>query len=442
MADASSAPPPPGRLGLPWVGETLALLRNPFRFLDVRQQRYGDVFVSRVLGRTTVFLAGKEGAEAFYDPDNISRAHAHPYPIVDLFGGVNMEMYDGPRHRALKEIALSAFDVAAIDGYLPAMQSLISTRLAGWAGTDEFPAAAGLRNLAIELICRNLLGLTPGPATDAMCRDYGLVLKGIVSIPVAVPGTPYRQARASRDRLLETIRGIVRERRQVPGDDGLSRLLAARSSDGRAITDDEAVLEVHHIVIAGFIVYALMGEAMRRLAEDQSLRAACRSEVDSVGVGDLSIESLGKLARCREVVLETKRLVPLVPLAFGRAARTFTCGGCRVREGWRVYLALHLCNLDGRVYRDPGRFDPGRFAPPRAEHEQHPLAFIPQGAGPPSGHQCLGVQYSTYATLAFLAVLLAGYEWDLPAQSLAYRWNTIPPEPQDGMRVRLRPRSA
>jgi cytochrome P450 len=141
------------------------------------------------------------------------------------------------------------------------------------------------------------------------------------------------------------------------------------------------------------------------------------------------------------VVLETKRLVPLVPLAFGRAERDFTCAGFRVPQDWRVYLALHLCNVDPAVYRQPRDFDPDRFGPDRSEQLSHPLAFIPQGAGPPIGHQCLGLEYSTFLVLAFLAVAVQGYEWDLPLQNLAYRWNTIPPEPKDGLRVRLRARA-
>jgi hypothetical protein len=50
------------------------------------------------------------------------------------------------------------------------------------------------------------------------------------------------------------------------GTDALSRVLTAKAADGRTYTDEEAPLEVHHMVIAGFIVYALMAEAMRRLA--------------------------------------------------------------------------------------------------------------------------------------------------------------------------------
>jgi cytochrome P450 len=435
---------PPGRLGPPFVGQTLALVRNPFAFVERRHRRHGPVFKSRILGRTIVFLAGREGAEAFYDDTAISRQDAHPASHVELFGGRNMEMYDGDRHRGLKTITRAAFDDAALVHYLPDLQRLIEGRLEGWAAGDEISATAELRKLAIEAICLNLLGLEPGAATDRICLDYTRVLKGMVSVPTPVPGTPYGRARAARDRLLATIRDLVVAHRAAanPPDDGLTRLLAARTPDGRACTDEEAVLEVHHVVIAGFIVYALMGEVLRRLPERPDVAARCRAEVAEHAPPHtpLTVAGLRRMTTVTNLVMEAKRHVPLVPLAFGRARHTITVGGHDVPEGWRVYLSLRVLNLDPTVFHDPDTFDPDRFAAPRAEHHTHPLAFIPQGAGPPTGHQCLGLDYSTLLVLAFTAALLRGYEWDVPAQDFTLRWGTIPPEPKDGLRVRLRPR--
>jgi cytochrome P450 len=101
-------------MGLPLVGETPAFVRNPYRFLEVRRDRHGEVFRSNVAGRRVVFLSGIDGASAFYDPENIGREDAHPFLMTDMFGGTNFEMYDGPRHHALKTIALEAFDQAAL----------------------------------------------------------------------------------------------------------------------------------------------------------------------------------------------------------------------------------------------------------------------------------------------------------------------------------------
>lgn len=425
-------------MGPPLLGETPAFLRNIFHFLDQRQRRHGNVFKSRVLGRRVVFLAGTEGAEAFYDSENISRADAHPYPFVDLFGGVNLEMYDGPRHFALKSMALTAFDLDAIAGYLPDMQRLIEAHLDRIADTGEVSATGELRRLAIDAISLNLMGLEPGPATDVVARDYGAVLTGLLSFPLAIPGTPYRRARAARDRLFERITGVIAERRAQPRNDGLSRMLGARAADGRVFTDDEAALEVHHIVIAGFIVYALMAEAVRHLAEQSELRARCAQEIrEYAPAGPLTMAALAKLRLTTSVILEVKRLAPLVPLAFGRARRTFTCGGFTVPEGWTVYLALSLINHDATIYRDPARFDPDRFGPARAEHRKHPMAFIPQGAEPPTGHRCLGLDYSTILATAFVALLVRSYEWDLPVQDLDYDWHQVPPAPKEGLRVRV-----
>jgi retinoid hydroxylase len=436
------APLPPGSLGFPLLGETPAFLRNIFLFLEQRRQRYGNVFKSSALGRKIVFLAGIDGAEAFYDPENISRADAHPYPLVAMFGGINMEMYDGPRHQALKAMALTAFDHAALAGYLPELQRLIQSTLQRLSAEPEWSGVIELRRLAIESICSNVMGLEPGADTESLTHDYGFVLKGILSPPLPLPGTHFAKGRAARDRILAKIRAVIAERRAAPGNDGLSRMLTATAADGRTYSDAEALLEVHHMVIAGFVVYALLAESLRHLALQPELRERCVEEVQAHAPGGpLTMTSLAPLRLCTNVILEAKRWTPLVPLAFGRARRSFSCGGFRVPEGWTVYLALFLNNRDASIYADPDRFDPDRFGPGRAEHRKHALAFIPQGAEPPTGHRCLGLDYSTVLGTAFLALLLRGYEWELPPQNLEYNWKTVPPVPVDGLRVRLRPRA-
>jgi cytochrome P450 len=427
-------------MGLPLVGETPAFVRNPYRFLEVHRDRHGNVFKSNVAGHRVVFLSGIDGAAAFYDPENIGRDDAHPFLMTDMFGGTNFEMYDGPRHLALKTIALEAFDQAALAGYLPDMQLAIETWLERHTDGIPFPAMSALRGLAINAICRNVMGLGPGPETEAMTRDYGLLLAGLAAtLPVRIPGTTYGRAMTARDRLLGRIRAVVEERRARPGADGLSRILSATAPDGRTYTDDEAVLEVHHMVVAGFVVYAHMAEVVRRLAEHPGLRARCAEEVARQAPdGPLSMQALSRIPTCTAVVMEVKRFVPLVPLAFGRARRTFACDGYEVPEGWRVYLALHLVNRDPSIYAEPERFDPDRFRPGREEHRQHPLAFIPQGSNPPTSHRCLGLEYSTLLTLAFLTILVRGYDWRLPRQRLDLDWGKRPPEPRDGLMVQLR----
>ncbi len=437
--DPSALPLPPGSMGAPLVGETLALVKNPYAFLEERRRRHGPVFKSRVLGRRVVFVSGPDASAAFLDPDNVTRERAHPTHVRELFGGVNMNMFDGPRHLALKTMALEAFGPAAIATYLPDLQRLFEAALARWAQQGEVRAAEELRRVSIEAIALNVMGVQPGSDTDTLRRDYFEVLEGMMSLPIPLPGTKYSRARKARDRILAVFRRTIAEHREKPRSDGLSRILAARASDGSTYTDEEAVLELHHIVIAGYIVFALLAELLVRLAREPGVRARIADEIRThLGSGPVTLEGLGGLRYAGRAVMEAKRTAPILPLAFGKARRSFRTGGFRVPTGWDVWWALSLSNSDGGVFVQPETYDPERFADGRAEHKRHRCAYVPQGAEPPTSHRCLGLEYSTHVSLVFLVVLLRSFDWDFPEQDLGTRWDRTPPEPKDGLRTRFR----
>lgn len=430
---------PPGSLGLPWIGETLPVLENPFAFFEAKRAKHGNVFRSRILGRTIVVISGPTGASAFLDQANVTREKAHPSHVRELFGGINMNMFDGTRHANLKSLALKAFDRAAFADYLPPMQAMIEATLARLAAGGEFRAVDELRQLAIEAICKNVLDLDRGERTAQLCKDYVVVASGMLSVPLPLPGTLYSRAKKSRDRVLTVLREIIAERRANPRNDGLSRILQARTPDGTGVSDDEVMLELHHMVIAGYIVFGLLVELLLRLDREPAL---CKRALDEVQrltpSGPVTLEQLLAMDFVTRLVREAKRMAPIVPLVFGTAARDFEVDGFTIRQGWGVWWGLSLSNQDPAVWTEPKRFDPDRYAPDRAEDQKLEHAWTPLGSGPMTGHKCLGYDYSTYFTQVFLVALLRGYTWEIPEQSPDYYWNRTPAEPRDGLRMTLR----
>lgn len=451
---AAAAPPaaplPPGGGGLPLLGETLPFLRDGFGFVASRTARHGPIWQTRILGRRTAVLAGPDASGRFIDSE-VQRAGAMPPHVQELFGGSCLPLLDGDPHLSRKTFILQAFTRDALAGYLPLIERMVAAAFERWSAQEEVVWIPELKRLSIEVICATVMGIPPGAETEALRADYQLVLRAFSHLPVPLPGTAYSRGRAALARILARFEAAIADHRREPRNDGLSRILAATDGAGRRIGLEECKVELHHLIIAGFIVFAELAAIVRQLTRHPDVRARLEAEVaglparrEDAGAGagsGLTHEALAGAPYLLQVVMEVKRLCPILPVVFGKARQSFEFKGRTVPAGWMVLWALRASHVTAEIYPDPERFDPERFAPGRGEHLRHPYAFVPQGAGPALGHRCPGIDFASTLMQVFTIQLLRGYTWELPAgQDLDDDWSLIPPEPKDGLRARLRRR--
>jgi cytochrome P450 len=435
------APLPPGRRGIPYLGEVTAFLKDGFGFVEQRTRRHGPVFRTKIMGRPTVVICGPDASGQFIDQTLIQRDGAMLPHIQTLFGGRALPVLDGDEHRERKAFVMAAFTREALSGYLPEMQRLVRTALESWAAEPELRWLDGFKRLALETICTTILGLPDGPTFEAVARDYEIVGGGFSSLPIALPGTGFTKAKQALSRILAIYEQNIHEHQANPRQDGLSRILAAHSvKDGRAIRVDEARIELHHIVVAGLIVWAWFVTAVVELDRHPAVRERLRREVSALPPGPLTVEALMAAPFLRQVSMEIRRLSPVVHVFFGKARTTFEFGGYRIPEGWMVLWGIRSSHLWPQVYPDPERFDPERFSPERHEDGKHEHAFVPNGAGNPmTGHKCAGYEFAPLMLQTFLVELLrGGLRWSFtPGQDLSLDYSLIPPAPRDGLRARL-----
>jgi cytochrome P450 len=441
MSD-SDAPLPPGRTGLPLLGETLALMRDVFGFVETRAKQHGAVFRTRLLGRPTAVIVGPDATAKFIDESDVQREGAMPGNIEALFGGRALPVLDGEEHHLRKRMVMAAFTHDAVAGYVPALAALVDRALERWAAASEVRAADELRRLAIEAIGAAVVGLGPGPELDALRADYDLVLRGFHALPVTLPGSTFARAKQAMKRILAAWVRAIREHQSAPREDGLSRMLAAAASSS---LDPEAIArEIHHVVLAGVVVWAWCARAIIELDRNPGVRARLQAEVDAGGAAATpTVDAIEAMTYLDQVANEVRRISPVVPVSFGKARRTFTFAGHTIPAGWMVLWATAASHTRADVYPDPERFDPDRFAAGApAEATRHPCAFAPNGAGDVmTGHKCAGYFLAPTLLKIFLVQLLRRYTFALtPEQSLDYDWSQIPPPPRDGLRLRLQPR--
>jgi cytochrome P450 len=434
----SSAPRPPGSAGLPGLGETLAFVKDPFTFIQERRARHGRVFRTNLLGRMTAVLIGPEPLEAFYDPANVMREGANPGNIQTLFGGTGViNGLDGAAHATRKSSVSAALSREAVDAYVPVMTRFADAAFARWTTAGEIVWNEELKRFTIETLGAVFASIASEADLAALVKRCELIAAAFIALPIPLPGTSYTKGVRAKDESIAYYRELVRAHRAGSYDDGLSRLLAARTADGTTIGDAEAAGELNHLFLAGFIVFGQFAATIVHLTNlpdvRERLAAAIATLPDAPSAADLVANTY-----LMQVVNEVRRLTPIVPIVIGKARRAFVVDGFEIPAGWGVAAAVWHHDREAASFRDPERFDPDRFGA-RAEQDAHPYAYAPQGAGPPDGHRCPGFDLTTIFMALFTARLVRGYTWVLPPQDLTPNWALVPPVPRDGLRAVVQP---
>lgn len=433
-ADTSEKPLPPGSNGWPLLGETLAFIKDMFGFMRTRAEKHGPVFRSNVLGHPVAFIHGIEATETWLDERFVQREGSFPKNIQELFGGRSLPLLDGPDHKTRKELVMQAFRRDALASYLPRLELAVSRAFGRWSTAGEIGWIEELRRLAVEGICAAMFGLEPGAVLDAVLEDYQVLGRGFTGLPVDLPGTSLHAALGARDRILERWKQQIEAHSDHPSSLGVSRLLSARTPDGKQLAHDDLALELHHVVIAGMIVFAELGAMAVAFAKNAAVREKVAAEIARVApAGPLTPDRLSKMPFLTHVVNETKRHCPNVPVSFGKARETFEVAGYTVPKGWLVFMAVGENNMNKHIYSNPEVFDPDRFE--RGEHLKSPHAFQPQGAGGELSHRCAGVDFSSMFMQVFAVQLMRDHEYVLPEQDLSLNMTTVPPEPRSGLRA-------
>jgi len=148
-------------------------------------------------------------------------------------------------------------------------------------------------------------------------------------------------------------------------------------------------------------------------------------------------EDLARLPYLRQVLDETMRLYPPLPVMIPRRATADdrVCGHA-VRRGSIVLVMPWVLHRHRRLWRDPDRFDPDRFAEPEARARSR-YSYLPFGIGP---HVCVGASLAMMQLVIAVAILAQRFRFRLvPGQRIEpVAWINL--RPRFGIRMTVEPR--
>ena len=416
-------------MGLPFIGETLPFLRDPVAFLEQRASVHGPIFKTRILGDPVICLVGPEAVAFFYQDRWFQRAGGSPPHFKEVFGELAVVFKDGADHRRTRRLMGEAFAPEALDGYRDIVDRIVARHLARWAASAELRGVDAIGRLCFA-VADSLFGGADPDQDDARTAElFETFLRGLLALPIDLPGTTWRRAMSARNALRARIGAKVDGHVSSGQRHVLARLLEARDESGQGFTTDEVKTECLHFYSAAYApVRAAACNLVVALRQHPAIldkaRAAARA-------GDLGY--LDQLTR------EVRRRYPTVPSTFfARVNEDCEFNGYRIPRGWKAVAGLPASMRLRSAYADPDRFDPDRFAPERRELERTPSAYLPHGGGSWDGHRCAGEALADLILRSFAARLLRDYAFELPAQDLELRPTGLTPLPADGLRIRFR----
>ena len=435
-------PLPPGKMGLPFIGETLSFLRDP-QFALKRQAQYGNLFKTKIIGRPTAFFCGPEANEFLLSThaDSFSWRGGWPGTFKELLGE-SLFLQEGAEHRRNRRLLMPAFHGKALEGYFSVMRSLAQTYLSKWEQKQTLTCFIELKKFTFEVASVLLMGTEPGEQIDQLSDWFNDLTNGLFAIPIRWGPTPYHRALKGRDRLLDYIEQAIEERRAIlsttaePPTDVLTLLLQTEDENGNQLSQEEIKVQTLLMLFAGHeTTTSLLTSMMLAIAQNPQVLEKARTEQKALIAEhgtDLTLTQIQQMPYLDWVIKETERKYPPVGGGFREVVKPVNFNGYRVPAGWLALYRIEAAHLDERCYSHPNTFDPERFSPERAEQKRYDYSLVAFGGGP---RVCLGMAFAKLEIKILMSQMLRDYAWTLdPEQDLAL--NPVPTlKPVDGLKV-------
>ncbi|HEX5757226.1 MAG TPA: cytochrome P450, partial [Arenimonas sp.] len=302
-----------------------------------------------------------------------ARGNAERFPAARLARYL-LPFLDAPDHTRLRKLVARAISDAQAEDMRGRIASIVERLIAPGLARGEMDI---VRELAMPLpveVIAELLGI---PESDrAQLKVWSANFFHIFS-PLPPPDV-YAALNQAVVEFSDYLVGLIDQRRRSPGDDAISRLIAARDNDDR-LSEDELVATCILMFANGEeSLINLIGNAFHSLLQHPAQMARLRAEP----------------ALMRNAVEELLRFDAPAQIVGRTALADLEIGGQRIGAGDPVFLLIGSANRDAAQFADPDRLDLGRNA---SGH----LGF---GGGP---HACIGAGLARIEAQQAIAALLS-----------------------------------
>ena len=433
----------PGEGGLPLVGNTFKMLKDPHGFARRMVDTYGRVYRNRAFGGWVVAMIGADANELMLFDKNKNFSSEQGWgPILDQLFPRGLMLMDFDHHRVDRRALSIAFKPGPMRHYSGSLNRGIAKTVKKW-GEGRMAFYPSIKTLTLDLAADSFIGIEWGPEADKINTAFiDMVQASVAPVRHPLPFTQMKRGVDGRKFLVEFFTAETHRRRaEGGGQDMFSQFATAEYEDGSLMPVDEVVDHMNFLMMAAHdTITSSATTLIWLLAKHPEWQEKLRQEIESVTGGrdangrprDLAYDDMGKLELTEMAFKEALRMVPPVPSTPRRALREFEFGGYRIPAGTHVGINAHFVHHEEEHWDNPWHFDPMHFTAEQVK-ARHKYAWIPFGGG---AHMCLGLHFAYMQVKILLAQLLPRYQITLEQEP---EWQAWPiPKPRDGLKISLR----
>ncbi|MEM8799944.1 MAG: cytochrome P450 [Pseudomonadota bacterium] len=440
----------PGERGLPVVGTTLRILKDPVGYTQRMFDQYGPVYRSRTFGIDQISLLGPEANElVLFDKNKIFSSTYGWSHVLDKLFPRGLMLLDFDYHRHDRRIMQLAFKVGPMRSYVDSLNEGTRAGLRSWAqqaaSGDPFEFYPAIKTLTLNLSASPFLGIPWGDDAEQINRAFvDMVQATVAVVRKPLPGTQMRKGVKGRQFMVEWFGREIPKRRGAEGGDMLTLLCNAVDDAGRGFTDQEIIDHMNFLMMAAHdtltssmtsMTYFLAQtpEWQQRLAEEASQNLS-HGETNEP---EISYDALSDMNWTEAAFKEAMRMMPPVPSIPRFAIGDFHFAGHDIPAGTPVAISPYFTHHMPDHWPDPERFDPMRFTDEGGQKTRHKYAWVPFSGG---AHMCLGLHFAYMQAKVVFGHFLSQFEVRLP-QGYTADFQVWPiPRPRDGLPVQLKMR--
>lgn len=398
------------------IDHTIQLMNEGYTFISSRcEQVNSPLFKTRLLGKETICLSGKEAAALFYDEELFRRNGVAPNRIVEtLFGQNSVQTLDDRAHKNRKELLMSAMTSKQIEQLITLAKKQWNVAINEWEKKDKITFYQEVQ----EIMCQIALAWTGLPIQQ---EDIEKRTKDLSSMyeSASVVGPRHWAGRQARNRtekwiseFVDTVRAgnVTLDKNMV-----LHTFIWHRDKNDHLLDSETVAVEVINLLRPIVAISVYINFIALALHHYPAEKEKVKNEND---------------AYAKNFVQEVRRFYPFFPFAMAQVKKDFTWNGYSFERNTLTLLDLYGTNRDQAVWEHPERFDPSRFYTMKEDR----FTFIPQGGGDYFlGHRCAGEFVTIELMKVSLEYLVYNIEYELPKQNLDIQMGSMPSIPKSNI---------